>query len=147
MTKPIRNMLQGMTIMLLATPLVAQEDVQTLLDSRQCVGCVLLDTALADESFVSADMSGSTISDVDFEGSNLFLSIFDGAVLENVSFRGANLRSATFSQAVLRNVDFTGADLTGARLNGADMDLAALVDAITCNVTMPDGLAAMDGCN
>lgn len=128
------------------TAAAAQDNLQTLLDTRACIGCDLQGIGLMDEALISADMSGSTLTDVDFDGANLFLTVFDGATLDGVSFRNANLRSATFAQATLRNVDFTGADLTGARLNGADMDLDALDAANTCNVTMPDGLASMSSC-
>lgn len=128
------------------TTAAAQDNLQTLLDTRVCIGCDLQGVGLMDEALVSADMSGSTLTDVDFAGANLFLTVFDGATLDGVSFRNANLRSATFAQATLRNVDFTGADMTGARLNGAEMDLGALDAANTCNVTMPDGIASMSNC-
>lgn len=94
---------------------------------------------LRDASFFRADLSGSTIVNVEAQRVKFVNATLVGAVLDesrlyeadltkadltDASMIGVDLRRARLYRAVLR-----GADLTGARLEGADMTRAELSGA------------------
>ena len=102
----------------------ADQDLMTLLGSKQCPNC-----RLADADLVHADLKDSNLSNAQLQRANLSRASLDGADLSEAdlsftSLQGASLRGANLKGAKLYGTDFRESDLTGAQL-----DVNALVEA------------------
>ena len=118
-----KSAILSLAVVLLATQVLAfeQEDLDSLLKTRQCYFCKL-------------------------QGANLEGRYLDNANLSLARLNGAKLRNATLRNANLENADLSDANLEGAVLRGAILDFANLKGAIFCNTILPSGDPSMKDC-
>ncbi|MBF2078091.1 MAG: pentapeptide repeat-containing protein [Synechococcales cyanobacterium T60_A2020_003] len=91
------------------------EDLQQLMNTRECQGCDLNRAGL-----VHGNLEGVDLSSADLRGANL----------SRADLRGADLSGADLSRATLLGADLSEADLTGTNFAGADLREAYFTDAI-----------------
>jgi len=119
------------------------QNIQKLLEVKECQNCNLRDGELSKANLKDADLreaklNGANLEKADLSGADLRdadLSKADlrGANLTNADLRGTNLiyadlSGANLSRADLREADLWGADLRGANLSGADLEGANLTN-------------------
>lgn len=81
------------------------------------------------DSFQDADLRGSDLNGLVFDGLNLAQAKFAEANLMRCSFRGADLTGASFFGANLRDACLDGANLEEADLDYANLDGATVLGA------------------
>ena len=89
------------------------------------------------DSFQDADLRGSDVSGLIFDGLDLTQAKFAEANLSRCSFKGADLTGASFFGANLRDVCLDGANLEEADLDYANLDGATLLGAKTRKAIFP----------
>lgn len=105
-------------------------------DRQELKNVDLTGAQLRDSTFIRADLSGSTLQDIEgfgtkfnsatltnvvLDGAKLYQADFSRADLTGASLVGADLRYVEFYNATLRNADLSDADLTHTDLTGADL--------------------------
>ena len=87
--------------------------------------------SLAGENLAELDLSGLTLTRLDFRGArlakaNLAGCTLDGSDLREVDLTGANLSKSSLAQVKLDEADLTGAQLAGAKFAGISLTAATL---------------------
>ena len=108
----------------LPNPAIAgnEEQLIQLLQSRQCLGCLLTEVDLAHADLRDANLQGAQL-----RGANLSQARLDGADLSGsdlsfTSLQGASLRGSDLRNSRLMGTDLRRADLTGALLSPKALD-------------------------
>ena len=104
-------------------------DLQRLLKTQQCPGCVLS----------SAKLSGANLRVADLMRANLSGANLTRAALMFADLSGATLNGADLSRANLYGANLQGANLQGANLQGANLKGAILKGANLRGAIMPNG--------
>ena len=112
-----------------------EENINTLLSTKSCVGC---------------NLSGADLSGADLSGANLFLARLNDAILTDAILTDANMdfakfESADLTGAVLRDADLRSAVLRDAVLRDADLRSAVLYSAVLVGADL-SGVTWCDGC-
>ena len=99
-----------------------EEQLIQLLQSRQCLGCLLTEVDLAHADLRDANLQGAQL-----RGANLSQARLDGADLSGsdlsfTSLQGASLRGSDLRNSRLIGTDLRRTDLTGALLNPNALD-------------------------
>jgi len=111
--------------LLFTAPLVARaDDLNFLLQQRNCPGCVLVDADL-----VHADLRNSDLRNSKLMRANLGQAQMDGANLSGADLSFTSLRGASLRGADLRGCQLYGTDLREADLSGAQLSPNALEEA------------------
>jgi len=105
------------------------------------------DLNLAGADLAGANLSGSVLSGADLAHANLAHASLRAAVATNADLTSADLASAgldgaDLADAVLTSADLDGADLTGADLAGATLTGATAAAATWHQTTCPNGLSS-----
>ena len=147
-----------MTTLLVSTSALAYEEIylKRLLKENQCHHCTLNEAPLNDKDLVGADLSESSLKQINLQNSKLKGAWFThskmhGANLESAQLQGALMDYTILIDANLKNANLDGAqmifsDLTGANLTGASMKETETRGVTFCNTTMPDGSVNDSGC-
>lgn len=98
-----------------------KDDLARLFDTNSCYGCNLSGTDLSNRNFDGADLEKSDLTGCNLENTDLQEANLKGALLIQTNLRGANLKKADFYRA-----DLTGANLAGANVENTLFDGAEL---------------------
>ncbi len=107
-----------------AEPHDAEEFGDSALSRKQ-----VLEVVRKKDSLDEADLRGTDLSGICFDGMSLAFAKFGEANLSRSSFKGADLRGASFFSANLKDVCLDGANLEDADLDYAQLDGVTLHNA------------------
>jgi hypothetical protein len=116
-----------------------------------CPGCQLderIGNRLTGQDITNAILYGSTLRNLNVQGTKFYSAVIDGSTFSNVnafeaSFENASLRGVVFENTNLEKVNFSGTDLSGAvfrtaNLKASSLSKSSLTGAIFENTTCPD---------
>ncbi len=149
-------------------PKYSIEDLNRLLDSRECQKCNLqgadlsnLDLSmvnLTEANLQGANLSGTLLKDATLKGANLqradltdaslFQATLSKADLSQAKFRGIDFTYGSATGATFTNADFTDTRLIDTHMDGADLSGANLTNVDASGATMKDTIwtgAKLDG--
>ena len=106
------------------------EDLNRLLQTKQCENCDLIDAGLVMIDLKGANLRGANLVGANLSRANLMGADLSGANLSNASFFGANLSGANLSNAIVNNTDFRDSYVEGVTLNNVDFSRAHVQGAI-----------------
>jgi uncharacterized protein YjbI with pentapeptide repeats len=106
------------------------EDLNKLLQTKQCENCDLSDAGLAMSDLKGANLRGANLVGADLSRANLTGADLSGANLSNASFFGSNLSGANLSGAIVNNTDFRDSYVEGVTLENVDFSRAHVQGAV-----------------
>lgn len=98
------------------------DDLQRLLETRECQGCDLSGVNLQGEHLIGVDLRNANLS-----GANLINANLEGADLTGANLNNANLSDAMVTNAILASANLDQANLTQAQLYDTDVNGASMV--------------------
>ena len=110
------------------------ECINTLIKTRKCMNCDLVQADLHGQNLVGVELSGADLTladlrDANLAGANLTLANLNLANLNGAILTGAILFQADLNQSKLNGAELGGADLRDAKLNAAKLSGANLSGA------------------
>ena len=105
-------------------------DLNQLLQTRQCESCDLSDAGLVMSNLKGANLRGANLVGADLSRADLTGADLSGANLSNASFFGANLSGVNLSGAIVNNTDFRDSYVEGIILENVDLSRANVQGAI-----------------
>ena len=105
-----------------------QENIDLLVKTNKCVGCILTGADLNRLNLSGAELQNSDLSNATFYLADLTGANLTGAILNGTQFGGADLADADLRGADLRGVKLGGAYLVGCKFDGSFSEMTVSDD-------------------